>query len=387
MNTESSRSLFSSDVTSAPTSWRGYATSAIVHTVVAVLIFMIHAALTTPEIERPTNRTTLTKTLLAPYRPKPIRAPKVAVPPPQVAKVRIPPKPKVVPPPVVAPPPAPKPVVEAHREAPKEPVPAKPVEVASAKPLPAAHIEQPRPQEPAPIAKPQIRTGVFGSGDSSNKSQAAKQVKMGGFGDPSGVQPSKEDKGPTLLAKVGSFDLPPGAGQGGGGQKATAIRQGVFGGGDGSSGSGTATQGKGRGTVSTGGFGDAASGSPQGQGGTGGRGTVSTGGFSNAAAAPVETAQRTQPTAPVATPVEILFKPKPVYTQEARALKVEGEAALEVIFSAAGSIRVIRVLHGLGHGLDQAAEQAAAQIRFKPSTRDGAPVDTKAVIRIVFQLS
>ncbi|HEY6987371.1 MAG TPA: hypothetical protein VH369_03245, partial [Bryobacteraceae bacterium] len=43
------------------------------------------------------------------------------------------------------------------------------------------------------------------------------------------------------------------------------------------------------------------------------------------------------------TPVEILFKPKPVYTKDARDAKVEGEVSLEVVFLATGEIRVGRV--------------------------------------------
>ena len=87
------------------------------------------------------------------------------------------------------------------------------------------------------------------------------------------------------------------------------------------------------------------------------------------------------------TPVEILFKPRPTYTAEARSLKVEGEVALQVVFLASGTIRVLRVVRGLGHGLDEAAQQAAEQVRFKPATRGGTPVDTSATIRITFELS
>jgi len=50
-------------------------------------------------------------------------------------------------------------------------------------------------------------------------------------------------------------------------------------------------------------------------------------------------------------------------------------------------IRVGRVLRGLGHGLDEAAQQAAALVRFKPATSGGVPVDTPATIRITFALT
>ena len=78
--------------------------------------------------------------------------------------------------------------------------------------------------------------------------------------------------------------------------------------------------------------------------------------------------------APATTPVEITFKPNPVYTDEARSLKLEGEVLLEVSFSANGTLHVNRVVRGLGHGLDEAAIAAANKIRFKPALRDGQPV-------------
>jgi TonB family protein len=90
---------------------------------------------------------------------------------------------------------------------------------------------------------------------------------------------------------------------------------------------------------------------------------------------------------PATSAVEITFKPNPVYTQEARDLKLEGEVLLEVEFSAAGQLHVNRVVRGLGHGLDEAAVAAANKIRFKPATRSGQAVDSTAIVHVVFQLA
>ncbi|MGP8243129.1 MAG: energy transducer TonB [Bryobacteraceae bacterium] len=87
------------------------------------------------------------------------------------------------------------------------------------------------------------------------------------------------------------------------------------------------------------------------------------------------------------TEVEILFKPRPAYTEEARKLKIEGEVLVEVLFTASGEVKVLRVTRGLGHGLDEAAAQAAANIRFKPAERDGLPMDSTAVAHITFRLA
>ena len=92
----------------------------------------------------------------------------------------------------------------------------------------------------------------------------------------------------------------------------------------------------------------------------------------------------------VSTPfegIEILEKPRPVYTDEARRLRIEGTVQLRVVFGAAGQIRVVSVVKGLGHGLDEAAVQAAQAIRFRPARQDGHPVDAPAVIQIQFQIA
>ena len=87
------------------------------------------------------------------------------------------------------------------------------------------------------------------------------------------------------------------------------------------------------------------------------------------------------------SPVEVLSKPNPVYTEEARNLKLEGEVLLEMSFSASGTLQVNRVVRGLGHGLDEAAVAAAKKIRFKPALRNGQPVDSTAIVHVVFQLA
>jgi hypothetical protein len=48
---------------------------------------------------------------------------------------------------------------------------------------------------------------------------------------------------------------------------------------------------------------------------------------------------------------------------------------------------VIRLVRGLGYGLDENARDAASRIRFHPGTRNGAPVDMTGTVHIVFELS
>jgi len=87
------------------------------------------------------------------------------------------------------------------------------------------------------------------------------------------------------------------------------------------------------------------------------------------------------------TPAEILSKPRPVYTAEARTLEIEGEVLVEVVLEASGRVRVVSLVKGLGHGLDENAQAAAREIRFRPALKEGVPTDSSAVVHILFQLA
>ncbi len=60
---------------------------------------------------------------------------------------------------------------------------------------------------------------------------------------------------------------------------------------------------------------------------------------------------------------------------------------MEVIFGANGQLHVNRVVRGMGHGLDEAAVAAANKMRFKPAQRNGQPVDSTAIVHVLFQLA
>jgi TonB family protein len=117
-------------------------------------------------------------------------------------------------------------------------------------------------------------------------------------------------------------------------------------------------------------------------------GNVGNAGFGEVTARPAVSRDADQRTELVAqTPIEILGKPRPEYTAEGRRLQIEGEVAIEARFAANGQITVLRILQGLGHGLDECAQRATEAIRFRPAQQDGQPVDSVAVVRITFQLA
>jgi TonB family protein len=247
-------------------------------------------------------------------------------------------------------------------------------EVAPVKVAPVAKFDSAILNAPAgpKLAKQVVATNFGGSSavPTLPANTPAKQVQTGGFGDPNGVKPNPNAPPSRLgIAAVGSFDLPSGPGQGNGtggarGKVGTVASAGF--------GNGTAVQGGG------------------GRGGSAGQGVARVENTAFGNAVPVQDVpQRRKSFEEIAatTPVSITSKPSPQYTEEARRLHVEGEVLVQVVFSASGEVRVLHVVRGLGHGLDESAIQAARNVRFNPAQRNGQPVDSTATLHIVFQLS
>jgi TonB family protein len=252
-----------------------------------------------------------------------------------------PPPPKVRP---KVPPPKPKPVLPE----PPELNPRQPHVFLVQKPeLPKVHTVEAKPVELNPILKEtrivvvtsqpkppkeDVRVGSLSSGSPAPATVVApvNKVQTGGFGDPNGIPGPGNPNRRANINQGGSPLLPGGPGYGNGTSGARGIR---------------------------------------------------------GAVAAEETKRNASATGGATTGVDILNKTNPVYSTEGRALRIEGDVVLEVVFLASSQVQVIRVVSGLGHGLDEAAIQAAKQIRFRPAKRDGQPVDFPARVRIEFRLA
>jgi TonB family protein len=208
-----------------------------------------------------------------------------------------------------------------------------------------------------------IYTGSFGSSATPTLNAPAQKVETGGFGDPNGLPGEGKQGAKLTAAKLGSFDLPEGAGTGNGTGGAKGIK----------------------GTIASAGFGSGVARPGQGDGRSSGQG-VQASGFTDQQVA-TNTRHSIDQTAGATFPVEIIYKPMPKYTDEARKLNLQGEVLLEVLFGANGELHVNRVVRGLGHGLDEAAVSAANKIKFKPAQRNGAAVDSTAIVHVTFQLA
>lgn len=260
------------------------------------------------------------------------------------------------------PPPPPVEVAEVHVPEPRRTPPPQPL------PEPPRRREprsQPVVEQPA-APKPQVRTDLFAADRPAAAPTAAprREARSAGFETPTIADDDVGVSNPRVVA-AGSF---------GGGKVSVPVK-------------GTPRPAVG---VSSGGFGDAPVGAAEpalGRSAGDGSGAVQAAGFgSGVAAAPAPRERERRVEAPD-TPVEIVSKARPVYTEQARERRIEGEVVLEVAFLADGRLRVLRVVDGLGHGLDETAVDAAKQIEFKPARRAGRAVDHTATLRVVFRLA
>jgi TonB family protein len=88
----------------------------------------------------------------------------------------------------------------------------------------------------------------------------------------------------------------------------------------------------------------------------------------------------------VTTRPQILARPVPGYTDEARRAQVEGIVKLSVVLNANGTVSDIKVASELGHGLDEKAIEAARQLRFIPAQKDGHTVSVRVFLEFKFTL-
>lgn len=283
--------------------------------------------------------------------PPPIKPPKIVrvLPPPKLVTPVVP---KLVAPPI--------PEMKPPRV---EPPPVKVVTLPVPPPPPLPVFNQVTPAPVKPKENLTVKTGGFGGApEKPTVNKPINQVQTGGFGSPEGFKGKAKGDSLGNVPVLGQFGLPegPGYGNGTGGKKGTP------------------------GVVASAGFGSGVAG-PGGHGGGGG--PVSIGKFEQEkATAPAPG----QPAAPVQQDfqgVEIVSKPTPNYTDEARRLGIQGDVGLSVIFRADGTLVILGVVKSLGHGLDEEARRVAGLIRFKPAKRGGHPADFPATVRIEFRLA
>lgn len=86
----------------------------------------------------------------------------------------------------------------------------------------------------------------------------------------------------------------------------------------------------------------------------------------------------------LSTPV-VTEKIDPAYPADLMREQIEGVVILYAVIHADGSVGDVRVLQGLHESLDANAIKALGRWHFRPATKNGAPVDLEAVVRIPFK--
>lgn len=328
------------------------ATSLLVNGAALLLIFLV--SVTAKKIIKPVTVTTLTAPVTPPPppEPKPLPPPPRLVTPPPPTKVEVPP-----------PPDAPK--IEVPEPPKVQPV------ITKAAPTPAPPNPAPKAVTPPPAPKP-VAVSIAQAASVPNNDAHPSAIRLG-----SQTNPINNTSGPAVspvnLARSGAQGMPAGN-TGFGPPSKIAI---------------------------------AGSGSPNGS--MGGRDSgpqpirgISTGvaGATGPTTARPVGAVQIAKNVTVANPVvaqpsaapakiapKLLFKPRPEYTEEARQLHLEGTVYVKIHVASNGTVSVVGVQSGLGHGLDQSAVKAVQSMRFQPALQNGQPADWDGVVNVNFQLA
>ena len=83
---------------------------------------------------------------------------------------------------------------------------------------------------------------------------------------------------------------------------------------------------------------------------------------------------------------QIVSRPEPMYTEEARLNRVTGQVTLRAVLTDRGQVEGIQVVKDLTDGLTDRAEDAARQIEFVPAMKNGRPVSQRILITYNFDL-
>ncbi len=89
---------------------------------------------------------------------------------------------------------------------------------------------------------------------------------------------------------------------------------------------------------------------------------------------------------PNTTPLRILTKPRPGYTDSARRNNVQGTVHLAVLFGASGRVEFVLPIKRLSDGLDQQAVAAAKKIQFEPKKVGGKAVSVVRLVEYTFSI-
>ena len=93
-----------------------------------------------------------------------------------------------------------------------------------------------------------------------------------------------------------------------------------------------------------------------------------------------------QTAGPQVSPPRVLKQTEPDYTDEARRAHIQGTIVIDIAVHKDGTATVVKILEGLGYGLDENAKAAVAQWEFAPATVNGQPTEVRMKAQVNFHL-
>jgi protein TonB len=85
-------------------------------------------------------------------------------------------------------------------------------------------------------------------------------------------------------------------------------------------------------------------------------------------------------------PPELTYKVDPEFSEEARKAKFSGNVQVYLWIDEQGNPSHVKVIRGVGMGLDEKAVEAVRQYKFKPAMQNGKPVKVDLYIDVNFQI-
>jgi TonB family protein len=82
----------------------------------------------------------------------------------------------------------------------------------------------------------------------------------------------------------------------------------------------------------------------------------------------------------------VIYRVEPQYSEDARKARYQGTVTLEAIVHKDGTVEIVRVVRPVGYGLDENAQRALRQWKFKPAMKNGQPVDVVLNVEVNFNL-
>ena len=87
----------------------------------------------------------------------------------------------------------------------------------------------------------------------------------------------------------------------------------------------------------------------------------------------------------VSAPV-VIFRVEPQYSEEARKAKYQGTVIISAIVRKDGGLDILKIVRGIGLGLDENAVEALRQWKFRPGMKNGLPVDVYLNVEVNYSL-